>query len=1035
MRVSTISSLFLLLTNSLALASVCKPERECKKGGYPEHICRPGRACCGAGCCRESWGCGINEMCYPLVTQTSSLRPDHTSSIITIIKPNPEHPTTDLEISGSLSHDSTTSKVSYGEPSRSGVTTLPDDSHGYSSEIPGEATEVETGTLNSTGYNSASDTLEVPAGSTHPVSRDAPSGIASGRDGTSSLALLAQDTTVWDTPATTTAGGTAPNDAGSDTAFPTIATNSGSQFSGLFPPNGTEPAVPPTSVVTLPDGSVSVVLPHDSTRSGSQSQATSTDDHPSDISSSESQESLPVSSFISTNSNGQVSTILVTTDQNTEGRGIPTVNTQSDGDVTTISPATEEEATSTGPIVVTGSEGQEPSSRPETSIHTNDITPTAMNSSNGEESTIVSPTTEAISGTSTATTNSDGQLSNGSSMLGSGLDTSSDATVTGSDEQISTDFPSGSLTDGNTSNPIGTSDATDSLTTGSAISVGTSGDGAFVTSSAESEIASAGISGTETSDETSFISTGSSTVTPTTESDTKPPVTATNSATETRLPGHETTDSDATTYQNTFPSTEDSTSFSDEATRGESDTNTSTQTGPTFTDSAALTASASETGSDGKISTGSDQPTTAVEGHSTHSDSQATTDARQVTTGSDDGTQHSSTINSDRTTTSTNTYVAAPVTTSVSEPEPQDDGFVIPCNMWFFNACIGPISGWGISRPPGTYPPGPPPSISIDPEGGIEINTNKPLPDWPEYTIGPGNIPTFSEEPTSCETESAEMCITSTSYSVNVEATTTSTVTSDVISTCGTIYGCSVQDVSHSVTATARSTVSDEPPAPTSLHGMENWPDMEESDEELDAAAEHAQSELDSIFGTSTTTREATTTEATPTSTESLWTGTCPTLAPLSTTTATVDGEKLLPEGIGEKCLCSYTNSGNKDLEPYTLDQLNDKIDDFCDGSRTLTKDMGFTDAVSKGYSLGGTQGLFLRVMWAMSEDCQPKDPTGDIKLGEVCKTGLGRLACRGIDDKDRYGGLYNEVFSEGCVQWTVQSMYSSTGDFITGSG
>ncbi|KAJ4250238.1 hypothetical protein NW762_012053 [Fusarium torreyae] len=939
-----------------------------------------------------------------------------------MIKPNPEKPTTDLEISGSLSHGSTVSEFSYREPSHSGVMTSSGDGHGFSTEIPSQPSEVETGALTSTEYSFASDTLDIPAGSKQPTSGDATSGETSGPDGISSLA---RDTTVLGTAATTTASGMVPGDAGSHTAFPTIATNSGSQLPGLFPPNGTETAVSPTSVVTLPDGSVSIVLPHDSTGAGSSIHFTTSDGHPSHISSSGSQESLPVSSFVSTHSDGQVSPIIPTTDSTADRQGIPTVVTQPDGDVTTISPATQEEATSTGIIVVTGPDGQESSFHPEISTNTNDITPTMALSSDGEDSTMTPPTTEVIPATSVATTNSDGQLSNGSSISGSGLDTSSIGSVTASDGQVLTDFPSGSLTDGKTSNPVGTPDATDSLNTGSSSSGGSSEDRASATNSAESEIASTEIIGTETSDETSPISTDSLTATHSVGSDYEPSTTITISTTNSHVTGTETTDSDATTNPTTFPSAEDSTSSSDEAIREQSDTDTSTQTEPTSIDSSALTSSTSETGSGGEASTGSDQPTTAGEGHSTSSDSKATTDSGRVTTGRNDGK------NSEPTTTETNTYVVAPVTTSVSEPEPQDDGFVIPCNMWFFNACIGPISGWGISRPPGTYPPGPPPSISIDPEGGIEINTNKPLPDWPEYTIGPGNIPTFSEEPTSCETESAEMCITSTSYNVKVEATTTSTVTSDVISTCGTIYGCSVQDVSHSVTATDRSTVSDEPPAPTSLHGMENWPEMQESDEDLEAAAEHAQSELDSIFGTSTTGTQATTTEATPTSTESLWTGTCPSLYPQGSPTATVDGEKLLPEGIGEKCLCSYSNAFNDDVEPYTIDQLNDKINDFCDGSRTLLKDP--MSGVNKRYYLGGTQILYLRVMWAFSEDNET--PKGDIKLGEVCKTAFGRFACPGLSDKDRFGGIYNEVLSQGLVTWTVLPLYTTDGESESESG
>lgn len=72
-------------------------------------------------------------------------------------------------------------------------------------------------------------------------------------------------------------------------------------------------------------------------------------------------------------------------------------------------------------------------------------------------------------------------------------------------------------------------------------------------------------------------------------------------------------------------------------------------------------------------------------------------------------------------------------------------------------------------------------------------------------------------------------------------------MTSDVISTCGTVYGCKVEDVDHSATATVTGTASS--PEGTTLFGKEQWPDTAESDEVLDAAAAHAQSELDRVFG------------------------------------------------------------------------------------------------------------------------------------------------------------------------------------------
>ena len=126
-----------------------------------------------------------------------------------------------------------------------------------------------------------------------------------------------------------------------------------------------------------------------------------------------------------------------------------------------------------------------------------------------------------------------------------------------------------------------------------------------------------------------------------------------------------------------------------------------------------------------------------------------------------------------------------PVTTSIPEPKPTDGGTVsivlpacrkestncarqvIPCDLWFFSACIQwaefPILGWQLDLPPGVRPPGPPPPISIDPKFSVQIDIDGTLPDWPTLTIGPDSLPTYESEPDDCEIETAEICITSTS--------------------------------------------------------------------------------------------------------------------------------------------------------------------------------------------------------------------------------------------------------------------------------
>ncbi|KAH7121867.1 hypothetical protein B0J13DRAFT_159288 [Dactylonectria estremocensis] len=222
--------------------------------------------------------------------------------------------------------------------------------------------------------------------------------------------------------------------------------------------------------------------------------------------------------------------------------------------------------------------------------------------------------------------------------------------------------------------------------------------------------------------------------------------------------------------------------------------------------------------------------------------------------------------------------VLVPITTSISDPKPTDDGFEIPCNMWFFGGCFGIIFGWHIIIPPGIYPPGPPPGFKIDPEIPIKIDITGNLPKWPEFTVGPDHVPTFSSEPTECETESAEMCITSTSYGVSIGESVTSTTATEVISTCGTVFGCNVDD--SDATATATSVTTGAPSATMIIIEWEQWADTEESEEVLEEASEEARSRIEADQGD-------TTPSATPSNTATSFTSSFTSEIILSTTAST----------------------------------------------------------------------------------------------------------------------------------------------------
>jgi hypothetical protein len=105
------------------------------------------------------------------------------------------------------------------------------------------------------------------------------------------------------------------------------------------------------------------------------------------------------------------------------------------------------------------------------------------------------------------------------------------------------------------------------------------------------------------------------------------------------------------------------------------------------------------------------------------------------------------------------------------------------------------------------------PGITFPPSLSISVSISGTLPPWPSVTIGPDNLPTYEPKPTDgpddgCKTESAEVCLTSTSFGVD---TATVTTTSSVLSTCATIFGCDVTDSASSTATTSTASSSDYP--------------------------------------------------------------------------------------------------------------------------------------------------------------------------------------------------------------------------------
>ncbi|KAF5716920.1 hypothetical protein FMUND_6108 [Fusarium mundagurra] len=306
--------------------------------------------------------------------------------------------------------------------------------------------------------------------------------------------------------------------------------------------------------------------------------------------------------------------------------------------------------------------------------------------------------------------------------------------------------------------------------------------------------------------------------------------------------------------------------------------------------------------------------------------------------------------------------VIIPITTPVPDPERSDNGIKIPCDMWFFDLCLAPIGGWSFVLPPGTHPPGPPPIIKIDPTAPIKVDITGSIP-WPGFTIDPAGNPTFSSKPDDCKTETAEMCITTTSYGVSVDGTTTSTTAQSTISTCGTIYGCDVEGEDSSRTISKTTTVSTETPTITAIRlTWEEWHIDEYTEAQLNDIADAAQARLDKKFGiftspTSRVTMTGATTESFPTLTRAPAIGvpTSSGFSCVSTATHTECGGSGNREACVEKPTCaSWVNTA-------ALTMTTPEITPFCDA--------GYETYSATAHAAIPTQGGPLKFFIPVSDD------------------------------------------------------------------
>ncbi|QPC79324.1 hypothetical protein HYE68_010076 [Fusarium pseudograminearum] len=151
------------------------------------------------------------------------------------------------------------------------------------------------------------------------------------------------------------------------------------------------------------------------------------------------------------------------------------------------------------------------------------------------------------------------------------------------------------------------------------------------------------------------------------------------------------------------------------------------------------------------------------------------------------------------------------------------------------------------------------------------------------------------------------------------------------------------------------------------------------------------------------------------------WSGTCPSISPF----IDVDAKGNSTDEVDDRCICRKEPLEAGPPVPFTADQLEDILLDFCDGSRTLIKP-GERNATSifKHYKLGDTSQLFILASWSYYKPAGCVEPTADLNLNENCKTAFRRLKCLSMDKN--YGGYFGQIFDEGCVYWSIDPLWSS---------
>ncbi|KAF0637753.1 hypothetical protein FPSE5266_02988 [Fusarium pseudograminearum] len=189
----------------------------------------------------------------------------------------------------------------------------------------------------------------------------------------------------------------------------------------------------------------------------------------------------------------------------------------------------------------------------------------------------------------------------------------------------------------------------------------------------------------------------------------------------------------------------------------------------------------------------------------------------------------------------------------------------------------------------------------------------------------------------------------------------------------------------------------------------------------ISSAASTTMSTLSTSYISQTNQEPTATEQQTHTETGMSWSGTCPSVSPF----IDVDAKRNSTDEVDDRCICRKEPLEAGPPVPFTADQLEDILLDFCDGSRTLIKP-GERNSTSifKHYKLGDTSQLFILASWSYYKPAGCVEPTADLNLNENCKTAFRRLKCLSMDKN--YGGYFGQIFDEGCVYWSIDPLWSS---------